>query len=645
MKEKTRYLQVSDTMMFEYTLMNDADPNVNYPHVGTIYCTKLKDNRLALVSPVNCECELDENGHYKKKISPETLNTINHLSIPKDSADSMWYYFNDADYEYVDALLMNDNIDENQVKVREYCKYLSAPDSSCSGMFRTFSNAGSQFSIRYDRVRLYFVNGYDFSNVYGIYTRVSAVRKKDTAEVADKMVDFCNFFFTKENAYKMMNYLPSPILLGNDIYDRYIEISVPCWKDLYDNRDIVNTDPDYNPYLPNYLYLDDAYSLRVSFAIVLDDDVTIVPIEYDIPIIINNADVTGDYVNVSYARSSTLKGVIPHDNMNSDNLGCYIAEVPGKPYIQFYATWRDKPLTSSTVWRFNKGIRLYDTSHIIRPNGGYEIDDDYEVEHDERKWMAMHEIKMSFLRNSTVIKEETYSMNQIFISENDPSVFYYRPIIFDESNGIFVDNINIVYTMRFVNSNDKVQFVKVASLSITGNMGKYYAMGTNLSVTDMSPYRVYNKIVENNGTVINNNGSPIQTTKYVKVYYNSTDVVMTDNGGNLVSSFDYNLNMSQAPKTYKFVFKTKKVDGRYTFVDFSDGYYKLMFKDSGGNTVLVEPTYSTNMNPILGELEFNITNAHIKKITNVEGDKRKMSVVSYGEDGTVSSLFDFTYTI
>jgi len=460
-------------------------------------------------------------------------------------------------------------------------------------------------------------------------------------------LDLCDFFFTKDNAYMLLKYLSSPILMGNDVYDRYIEINVPCLYDLIYQRDM-----ESHHAISEVLDIEQNTNIRLMFSAVVDNDITLNPVEYDINTMSNspttlytsnNDDIISDNVNLLYSKSVVVKGTVPTDEINSDNIGCYISEVPDKPYIQFYATWKDKPLTKDIVWRFNKGIRLYDQS-LVRRNAEYTVDDNYEVEHSERKWVAMHEIKLSFCMGSTVIKQETYSMNQIFVSDSDPDVFYYRPIIFDQLVGLYIDNIQIVYTMRFVNTDDSVQFIKVASMALTGNMGKYYAMGTNLTRSNMVPYKIFNKIVENKSGDINN-GVNIPNTKYVKLFYNSTDVVLDAVDGNAYMNNKYVLTVSQAPKLYKFIFKNPGTDGRYKYMDLTDGYYNLMFKDSGGATVLIEPTYSTNMNMYLGELEFNISSGNIAKMSSVDESKRNMSIVVYNEDGSVSSMFDFKYVL
>ena len=80
-------------------------------------------------------------------------------------------------------------------------------------------------------------------------------------------------------------------------------------------------------------------------------------------------------------------------------------------------------------------------------------------------------------------------------------------------------------------------------------------------------------------------------------------------------------------------------------MDMSNGYYKLLFRDEGGNNNLIDPTFSTNMNLYVGELEFNFNTSMINKMLAVSEEERKMSIVAYNEDGTVSSMFDFIYSI
>ena len=51
------------------------------------------------------------------------------------------------------------------------------------------------------------------------------------------------------------------------------------------------------------------------------------------------------------------------------------------------------------------------------------------------------------------------------------------------------------------------------------------------------------------------------------------------------------------------------------------------------------------MNLYVGELEYNLNSSVLNRMSAVEETERKMSIVVQNEDGTVSSMFDFMYSI
>ena len=643
---KTRYLQLSDIMMLEYNMLGETGgENTN---INDLYLIKTKDEHYGLFCPSSYEIENDGDGGYKKMFNPKSLNTINHLTVPKDKSGSLWYMFLDSDYKYCTSenyydfyssdfnLDYNDDFDKDDactdLKINEYAKHLDYIDGGAK--YKLYSDI---VGLRSDSVRLYFVNGYDFSNIYGLTMRVYL--NLHTTDGFDKYVDLCNFAVTRNNAYILTSYLSSPIIFGNNIYDRYIEVKLPCIYDMMVNN---NSDVTIHEFY-NDINVIDRQTVKLQFTYIMEDDVTVSDVEVDTVELVKKT-ITSRPVNCLYSNDSILKGTIPTENINSDNIGVYIAESPDLPYIEFYGTWKDQPLTKDIVHRFNRGIVLYDKSLVMR-DYTYEVDDDYKVEYNLRKWVAMHEIKCYFCNNDNILKEETYSMSQIFVNDEDDVKFYYRPLIFDERLSMDVNHIKIVYNMRLVNVDDKVQFLKTATLAIEeNNTMKYYAKGTTLGFSDTRPIKVYNKIMEGVQPVNVKQNSTKQTTKYVKVYYDSSNVTLYENGTGYVP-YSYILNMSQLSKTYKFIFRNTTGDGKYSMIDLSNGSYKLAFKDNGGNMVTIEPTYSNNMNLYLGELEFEITTGHVDKLQNVQEGDRKMSIVSYGENGYMSSMYDFMYKI
>ena len=71
-----------------------------------------------------------------------------------------------------------------------------------------------------------------------------------------------------------------------------------------------------------------------------------------------------------------------------------------------------------------------------------------------------------------------------------------------------------------------------------------------------------------------------------------------------------------------------------------DGSYKLYVKETNGNEIILEPTYSNNMNLSLGEIEFNVSNSIINRLRNVSPEDRYISIVSYNADGSTSSMYE-----
>ena len=614
-------------------------------NINDLYVVKLKDEHLAMFCPSSYEIEKDVDGGYKKMFKPKSLNTINHLAVPDDKQGSFWYMFLDSEYKYCTAANVydfygadfnndfNDDFDKSSlcydIKANEYAKHIEyVTESKQYNLYRDI------VGLRSDSIRLYFVNGYDFSNIYGVVMRI--YMNLVTSDGTDKFIDLCNFAITKNNAYLLTSYLTNPIIFGNNIYDRYIEVNVPCIYDMMFNEN--ESDSDFF----KDIKILDRQSVKMQFSYIMEDGVDITDLDIDTTDLVTMEKITTRPVNCTFSFDSILKGTIPTESINSDNIGVYVAESPDLPYIEFYGTWKDQPLTKQIVHKFNKGIVLYDTS-LVKRDYLYEVDDDYQAEYNMRKWVAMHEIKCYFCQDDKVLKEETYQMSQIFVNDTDETKFNYRPLIFDERLAMDVNMIKVVYTMRLINVDDKVQFLKSGTLSIVGDVHKYYAKGSTLGFSDIRPFKVYNKIVESTQPVsVSNNTSKKQMTKYVKVYYDASNITLYNNGDDYVP-YTYTLTVSQLPKVYKFVFRNSNSDGKYSYIDLSNGSYKLMFRDAGGNMVTVDPTYSNNMNLYLGELEFEFTSVIVNKIFNVPEGNRKMSIVSYGDNGYMSSMYDFLF--
>lgn len=665
MSNKTRYLQLNDVMMLEYIMKTNGNDSRNNEK---LYFTKLLDNHYCVFSPNDCELAFNNDG-TKRVVTPDPeascdprpiYNTMNHLAIPMDRKCNDWYTFIDNNYDYAER-------DElSSEKAKQYKRYMQSPSEGGDVIQVLPVNA----PLGYDEIRLYLVNGYDFSDMFGILCRVYV--DTDFIGSAKKLnppyIDLCNFFFTKGTGYKMVEWLPEPIIFGNNVYDKYISIDIPSLHDICINTDNPNVGtPDIN----SYLHIKENAPVHIEMTSVESNDYDISKIEPKTKrdlVFGTDSSILNDLVNCEFVRTSTLHGAIPTETLTSDRLGVYISLNNEFKCLEYCCTWQDnygtpKPIDYDTVSLFNNSITLYDRS-LIREHSPYEIDDDYDVDQSLsiRNWVALHEIVISYNipdpdkpGKQITLKREKYSMTQTFWERGEDTLFFYRPFIKDLTLLDDIERLSgavvIDYSVRFMNTRDMVQFLNTASLTIDPlDLKSYYinsvyiADGTNSDfMSKLAPYNVYNKIIESKHE-ISKNWTPVNKIKYVKVFYDSTDVVLEGSNGTYYASNNIEITLSPVPKNYKFVIKNRKQDNVYDYMDLSDGYYKLYAKDSNNNDIIIEPTYSSNMNLLLGELEFSINLETLNTLMNVDESMRRMSIVAYNTDNSISSLFDFTYT-
>ena len=623
MSSRTRYLQLSDSTMMEY-IVNETVSQESDSYIHTI----LKDGNHLILSTLKNEVVKDGDKYVKRDLDDIiSLNTILHTAVPVDEKSSELYYFVDNDYLYIDASVY-DKMENGNIIVDEYSKYCNIEENSHFNVYNTLESLG------YDKVKLYFVSGYDFSDIFSGLLRLTVPRADGS------QLYLCNFIYNKGSVYKFIKFMTNPIIFGNFIYDKYIEIAVPSVKNFFkvniDNETTLGdiflgktSGPIYEP------------NIRLLFSYTSENDKTI----SNTNVYTNNV-ITKVYPNTSciFSKTNSISGIIPTQKLTSDNLGVYIADSPDYSYLEFYGTWNGKPLSNDIVKTFNVSVKLYDRGYV-KKESTYEVGKDYKVGENVSKWLAIHEITAELLDvNLNIHNTETYSMTQTFGKyDSEPTKFYYRPIYFDTEELTLEDKIlHIKYVMRLVNIEDGVQFLKQGSLSIT-DLSKFNINLTRLNF-NTSPYKVFNKIVESKQNLLPSNSSNKLKSKYVKVFYDVSQVLLDENGESF-NNGTYTLNISRSPKNYKFVFKQRDFNNNIKYFDLSDAYYKLYVKESNGNEIIINPTYSSNMNIGLGELEFNIGGSTINRLKDINPEDRKISIICYNPDGSLSTMYEMSYNI
>lgn len=590
----SRYTQLDNTILLEYIINNDYQ---NYDSdTNDVDMFQLSDNeaQLLFTKPIsNIDSGLSYiDGNYKN-----TNNGFNHLIVPMDNLGTEWFMYKD-NKEFVNDYL----------ELRNYGNTINKKTDVYN----------SNVNIAYDTIRLHILSGYTFSDVFGIFFKISTLN--DNGE----NINLANWLYRNNDREYVYE---TPIIINNKVFDKFIEFKIPSIQFLrgvkYDetsNDDIMRLKRDLS--LKEY----NLTNIGITYSTISKDNVEIIYRED-----LNQKKEKG----VKFTLDGNLYLQIPY-NSQADNFNLFLEEATDGDYFNFYTTWCDYPLNSNIVSLFNTKIKLYETKKV---NELY--DSIYQEDEEGSSWIVVHELTTSFYNESGVkiLMDEKYTITQEFKEEDiERNVFKYRPILSDNINANLIKNIFINYTAKLINRVDGTQIVRHGSLS-TDNVKRYATTLSRINTKNFNQYSVYNKIINENVSLKNTNS--MIKNKYVKVFYNINNINLTDIE-NATTLTDNTFYFKKNTSTYKFVFKIRKDDGSEDYFDLNDlNSYIFVYKDDNGIENRINCTYSSNMNLSLGELEFNLTKKHIDKMMNSRYDYFDIMVVN--ADGSNSTLYEGTY--
>jgi len=416
-----------------------------------------------------------------------------------------------------------------------------------------------------DTVKVHIVSGYNFDDIGGFLLQV---RAQDTSL---NLVDLANFTYAKQpqtiGIYggDVVKFSPTTLFLGNRYYDKYIEFLIPSIQSL-------GGDTTATPALGGTLNIIPGSDVYITYSTIFD--------------IINNNYTVDEIINLQLPVTSV-----------ADNFNCFIAESTSGDYIEYYATWANQ-LIGEYIGDIESGIiKLYTSSN---PNDLYE-EFTYTYGMSAQKWVILHDITVyEQLAGSggTSLLTQQYSFTQTG-GFSEPN--YFRPIL---KNADIDASYMIQYTCRLMNRMDGTQIIRKASFA-SQDPKKYGLWMTRLNVENLIPYKIFNKIAAEQVNV--QTGTNIEKTKYVKVFFDTT-TVMLNYLNEIFPQGTGPLFLRSTDSAYKFKFEKLDANSNHVNVDLSGAYnYALVFKLDNGNKIEVSPTYSTNMNTTIGELEFKLS--------------------------------------
>jgi hypothetical protein len=313
----------------------------------------------------------------------------------------------------------------------------------------------------------------------------------------------------------------------------------------------------------------------------------------------------------------------------ADNFNCFISESTVGDYIEYYAMWGSNIIGDHINDIESGRIALYTSNN---PNDNYtEFTETYGT--NARKWIIIHEISVyEHIPGGTSLLTQKYAFTQ---DSNFSTPNYFRPIL---ANADIASSYSIQYTCRLTNRMDGTQIIRKASFS-SFDPKKYGLTFTRLNADNIIPYKVFNKVEAEKANILMS--SNVEKVKYIKVFYDTTKIVMnafnevfTQGTGPLfLKSFD---------SVYKFKFERISTSGDRVNVDLSRAYnYKLLFKLDDNTKIEVSPTYSTNMNTAIGEIEFKLTE---DQLTTLKKQKNNdYSIIVVNPNGTTYTFYEGTF--
>jgi hypothetical protein len=454
----------------------------------------------------------------------------------------------------------------------------------------------------HDTVKVHVISGYNFDDIAGFLLQV---RAEDSSA---NMVDLSNFSYFKNDWTKGSNvvkFATQALYLGNRFYDKYVEFKIPSIYQLGAES-----------------ITDIAQKLDIK---ALSD----VFVTYSTVPTIQGDTLTDDN---TFTLAEKIDVQLPVTSV-ADNFNALIAESTSGDYIEYYATWADT-IIGQYMGDIESGrIPLYTSNN---PNDNYEeFSDQYGS--GTAKWVLIHELyvyeQLPGVTGGSSLLTQKFSFTQ---EDNFSLPNYFRPVL---KNADIDASYTIQYICRLSNRMDGTQIIRRASFSST-DPKKYGLKFTRLNVENIIPYKVFNRLDSEKPNIVE--GSLMPKTKYVKTFYDTTTIVYNENN-EIYPQGQGPLLLKTGDSVYKFKFeRLNETAGQREKVDLSGAFnYALYFKLDDETIIEAVPTYSTNMNTSIGELEFKLTGDQITKL--LKQNDTSYSIIVKNPDGTSYTFYEGVY--
>lgn len=465
-------------------------------------------------------------------------------------------------------------------------------------------------TVRTMAITLYFKAGY-VPEVDYVLRVMGETTTGDTSAVAMILVNY-------DLILKHQRMLSNPMTYGSQVFDRYITFQVPAVANLNDTNGFE---------LNGYLHIKPQSPLIADLSPISG----IARESYDL----------GTYYDVKDAGD--FKVTIPSASQ-ADRFNVYLSLDKKNGHIVYYPYWGSdmyNALDASTMNAIeSRGINLYYGTDGMANVGWDDFGSHYGK--GERKWVTIHELKVIKSYTSLSRKQDvsTYSFTEYYTEFNrdgvNPFKYSFRPTVFDEEvvrdPSKDVKGLDVVYTCRLVNRQDMTQVVRTASLSLSGSeLDRYRHLSSrplNLHIDKLN--LVYENGKGEGVAQLENSHTKETKTVLEKVFYDTKDIKVNVHGEGIYTTQGSTLlKLHKSPSLYVFRLYDEKRKERLDLTTLNGLVYLRVF-DEKGQPIDIEPTYSKNMNPVLGELEFYINEqlTALLKLSSRTAEEKTYAIIS-----------------
>ena len=518
--------------------------------------------------------------------------------------------------------------------------------------------------LPYDTVKIHILTGYVFNDVDGFNLRIKAKQRTFNKSVDASVVDINNteaiissFVFHKDTMGKVVEFNPNPIYMTEKFYDRYIEFKIPSIYTLAINNPNKKNSLDTSTFNQTEAPIEINKDLYSLMDLSQDSDVV-----FEFANIENGALMEKKLLNTGsnegeFHLGPILRASIPFSS-NADYFNVALQELDELGTIKYGAVW-GSPNSKYITYLNNSIMNNIESGAIPMYNSGFKDENDGWESFSEiygteaRHWIVVHELFVNYKywplessqTDTMVSREEQYNFSELFNSiggseANGGYSYRFRPIVQHLEN-YECKMIDILYTARLVNRMNGASIVRSGSISIDRAESKYGENAYRLNVDNLNNWIIYHKKNIMSPSINGSSGSAMNT-KYIREFYDTTTIQMQDSAtGTYYNTNEVQLQMVKASHNYLLQFVvTDPKSGNVKYMDLSGPYtYILRAKDVDNNNIDITPTQSTNMNKVLGQLEFKISEEAATKMLAVPEGDRKFYIICKNSNGENSAMF------